>query len=492
MSIISPSKRFTCLLFVILITFIMPSAWPLSRGWTSNRAFAFDAPTATPRPAAPTQRARIADAFARLPLRFEANSNPRYPAATFSARASGYSLWVAPTEAVLELALPEAAAPRSGDRLTALHMQMLGANPAARVGGREELVGKSNYFVGSDASKWRTNIATYAGVAVENIYPGVEVVYYGQGRELEYDFKLAVGADYKVIGMRFEGARGVRVDEAGELVMETAAGQMRQHKPVAYQLIDGARREVVAGYQLKGKSVVGFSLGDYDKRQPLIIDPVLAYSTFFGGDGEDAINRVALDSQGYVYVTGTTDSTNFPIRPSEVPLPGDLRFIFSVGFISKLDLTNRSLVYSVYLGGNRSPALGGALTECLAIAVDSSGNAYVTGKTNAVQFPTTAGAFQTALAGNSPDAFVAKLNATGNALVYSTYLGSSKSSDFPQIFGEIGLEPVMNFERGKPHILLILSVQRLSQSTASPSDSSRGAFFANFRRICTSKVHNRL
>ncbi len=340
-------------------------------------------------------------------------------------RGSGYTLFLTPTEAVLALSKPQAEErpghPRQAPSLThrkaltsVLRMKLLGASAKAEVRGLEELPGKSNYFIGNDPKKWRTNVASYAKVEYKEIYPGVDLVYYGNQRHLEHDFILAPGANPSGITLELKGAGKLSIDSQGDLVWATVGGKVRLQKPVVYQEVDGARREIAGSYALKGKHRVGFELGAYDASMRLVIDPVLSYSTYLGGSGFDEGLGIAVDSSGNAYVTGVTTSTNFPganSSPIQSAFGG-----FENAFVAKLNAAGSALVYSTYLGGSGSDEGNG-------IAVDSSGNAYVTGPTTSTNFPT-ANAFHSAFAGGV-DAFVAKLNAAGSTLVYSTYLGGS-------------------------------------------------------------------
>ncbi len=257
---------------------------------------------------------------------------------------------------------------------------------------------------------------TYQRVKAEQVYRGVDVVYYGKGEQLEYDFKVAPGADYKAIRLRFAGASQVRLDETGDLVVETPLGGLRHRQPVAYQLINGARRVVAARYIIDRRGDVGVRLGGYDKRLPLVIDPVLSYATYFGSrSGGDVIQTVAIDAAGNAYIAGSTTAADLQTT-ADVLQPinrnGD-------GFIARFNPQGTDLVYATYLGGS----LGDNITG---LAVDAAGNAYVTGGTSSTDFPTTAQAFQATAPDNSSHAFVAKLNPTGTALGYSTYLASAQ------------------------------------------------------------------
>jgi hypothetical protein len=336
----------------------------------------------------------------------------------FLSRGSGYGLYLTAGEAVLVLAKPNPAAKRDAQAQEAksvtLRMSLVGANRKSLVNGLEELPGKANYFIGNDPAKWRTNVPTYAKVRYREVYAGIDLVYYGNQRQLEYDLVVSPGADPKRIVLGFKGADKLEIDAQGDLVLHTAGGAVRQRKPLVYQEVDGVRTEIEGNYIRKGAKRVGFEVAAYDRSQPLVIDPILAYSTYLGGGSADGGLAVAVDSDGNVYVTGATSSTNYPTTP------GVFQASFGSGvahtFVTKLNPTGSSLVYSTYLGGNDDD-------EGRGIAVDAAGNAYVTGKTRSKDFPTTAGAFQTIPQGGFFDAFVAKLDPTGSTLVYSTYLG---------------------------------------------------------------------
>ena len=373
---------------------------------------------------------QVVEAYGKLPLSFEANQGQIDGRVDFLSRGSGYTLFLTPAEAVLALRKPAAssrartthAPPGNTEAEQAdaappavLRMKLVGANPAPRASGLEELPGKSNYFLGNDPDKWRTNVPHYAKVQYKDVYPGVDLVYYGNQRQLEYDLVVRPGSDPNAIALSFEGVESLRIDTQGDLLLDTADGEVRQHNPLVYQELDSGRREIPGSYVLKDERQVGFQVGAYDTSKPLTIDPVLVYSTYLGGSGFDKGFGIAVDASGNAYVTGNTLSTDFPTAsPFQAALastgPTD-------AFVTKLNAAGSALVYSTYLGGSASDGDSGG------IAVDTSGNAYVTGRTASSDFPT-ASPFQAANGGGT-DAFVTKLNAAGNALVYSTYLGGS-------------------------------------------------------------------
>jgi uncharacterized repeat protein (TIGR01451 family) len=363
-------------------------------------------------PARAADGARLAEAYGRLPLRFEANRGQSGAAVKFIARGGGYTLFLAESGAVLRLR-----AAGEGQRYDTLRLAPDGARRPAKVEGLEELRGRSNYLVGADARAWVRDVPAFARVRYESVYEGIDAVYYGRQGRLEYDFQVAPGADPSRIRLRFEGARGLRVDEGGDLVISTRGGDVRQQRPVAYQESGGARREVKAGYKVDARGRLSFELGAYDRALPLVIDPVLLYSSYLGGSGSDAGAAVAVDASGSAYVAGTTASTDFPNPGSFQTSNGN----FNDAFVLKLSADGKSLVYATYLGGN-----GG--DSGYAVAVDAAGNAYVGGATSSTNFPTTPGSFQPARE-SLTDAFLTKLNPTGTALVYSTYVGGKGSEE---------------------------------------------------------------
>jgi hypothetical protein len=349
-------------------------------------------------------------------LSFEANRGQTAAEVYFLSRGSGYALFLTPTETVLSLQQP---APAAGDAAAApdsavLRSRFVGANPQPQVVGLDRLAGTSNYLIGDDPSQWQTNIANYSRVEYENLYTGVDLVFYGNQRQLEYDYVVAPGADPAVIKLAVDGAESMTLDGQGDLLLHTSGGNVLEHAPVVYQDSGGVRQPVSGQFVLEGDGQVSFALGAYDHREPLVIDPVLSYSTYLGGSGYDIGYAIAVDNAGNAYVTGTTGSANFPTTT------GALQATYGGNddvFVTKLNRTGTAVVYSTYLGG-------ASYDYGYAIAVDNAGNAYVTGTTGSANFPTTTGALQATYGGNE-DVFVTKLNRTGTALVYSTYLGGT-------------------------------------------------------------------
>ncbi|MBZ5490734.1 MAG: SBBP repeat-containing protein [Acidobacteriia bacterium] len=378
-------------------------------------------------------RTAAAHLYKSVPISFEANQGQADHEVRYLSRGAGYSLFLSPGRA--ELAVRESATVQPqkqqamlvqphGGPIAVRHItiQLLGANPNAVITGLDELPGKSNYLIGNDPEKWRTGIAHFARVTYRQLYPGVDMVYYGHGGELESDFIVAAGADPKKIRLAIQNAAQTQVDWRGNLVL--GAGQnieVRLRKPVAYQTTGGTRREIPVRYRLVGKGKVTLVVGAYDRNLPLVIDPVLSYSTYLGGSNLDNGTAIAVDSSGSAYVTGGTPFGAFPSTPGAFQVTGAG---FDV-FITKFDPTGTILVYSTFLGGSLDETAFG-------IAVDASGNAYVTGQTTSTDFPlknpvqATCGCGLNTITGERrTEAFISKINSTGSALIYSTYLGGS-------------------------------------------------------------------
>jgi len=297
-------------------------------------------------------------------------------------------------------------------RAGSIGLTFLGANPNPKIEGVMPQSGHSNYLFGNDPSKWRTNATNYSRVHYGALYPGIHLVYYGNQRQLEYDLVVAPGAEPKTIILQFEGGNRPRLSSKGDLVL---SDEVRLLKPRAYQVVDGFQKQIPSRYVLKSRNRVAFAVARYDHSLPLVIDPVLSYATYLGGSSDDEAYAVATDSSGNAYVTGYTASVDFPATSGAYKTANQGGA--SDVFVAKFSPTG-TLVYATYLGGSGDDTAYG-------IAVDSSNEPYITGSTTSTNFPTTTGAYRTAYRGGASDAFVAKLNAAGNGLVYSTYLGGS-------------------------------------------------------------------
>jgi hypothetical protein len=358
--------------------------------------------------------------YSKLPISFEKNTGQTRSGVDFIARGSGYSVFLLASKAVIAVKrnkLPDRifdpAAKREG-RVATIGMTLVGSRPARAIA-QEQLPGKANYFLGHDPAKWRRDLPTFAKVRYPDVYQGIDVVYYGNQGRLEYDFIVAPGADPSVITLSFSGA-SVEIENSGDLTLAIADGATSMHRPYIYQDIGGNKRAISGGYVKRSDGRIGFTVGSYDRARPLVIDPVLLYSTLIGGTGtDDAATAIAIDRSGNAYITGKTTSNDFPTQNPEQGTSGAPYD----AFVAKIDPSGSALIYSTYFGGN-SDDFG------TSIAVDGAGQAYVTGYTTSTNFPTTQGAYQNSFGGER-DAFVAKFNSSGSALIYSTYLGGPGS-----------------------------------------------------------------
>jgi hypothetical protein len=384
------------------------------------------------------------EAYGSIPLSFELNRGQADSTVKYLARGSGYVLFLSGDRALLALGQPVRAGKKTRTasahfpsrpvgavslKPAALQLKILRASPNARVSGFGDLPGRSNYFIGNDPTKWKTNIPNYSKVRYEGVYPGVDLVFYGSQGRLEYDFVLCAGVNPEVVSLGVEGAKKARLSLSGDLILRVGGGEVVFQKPSAYQGKGDGHAPVAARFVLTGANSVGFEVGPHDSRLPLVIDPVLSYSTYLGGTNSDQGIGIAVDSTGNAYVTGTTLSADFPTTAGAfnqtfnttacVTITGS-RPCFDV-FVAKLNPAGSALVYSTYLGGRDDDS-------STRIAVDVAGNAYVTGTTASSDFPlVTPLPFPNNALQGSNDAFVTKLNATGSALVYSTYLGGTST-----------------------------------------------------------------
>lgn len=376
-------------------------------------------------------RAAVLSAGGRLPLSFEVNQGQTEPQVQFLTRWLGHQLFLTPSEAVLMLRTAEVKGERRVGEASqgtlfdsppptstsVVRMRFEGANANTEIVGLDKLPGLVNYFIGSDSSKWRANVPTYQKVAYRNIYAGIDLVYYGHEGQLEYDLIVAPGADPTQIKLTFQGVETLMVAESGDLVLPTPGGDLLLLKnPLVYQIdANGQKRPVVGRYVVTEPShperrEVSIRLAAYDHATPLIIDPVLVYSTYLGGSGLDTGADIAVDSSGNAYIVGSTNSSDFPTLNAFQPT-------FAGGaydvFLTKLGPSGVRL-YSTYLGGSGDDTGTG-------IAVDTAGNVYLIGSTTSSNFPVVNASQPSNGGGGGSDAFITKIGSTG--IVFSTYLG---------------------------------------------------------------------
>ena len=378
----------------------------------------------------PTVANHLQTQLNRLPLRFEENRGQANGEVRYIARQQNYTIYLADGEARFDL---HAQASR---RAESLRVKIASNAEHTSVEGLEPLSSKSNYFIGNDPREWRTDIPTFSRVTQRNVYPGVDAVFYGTQQRLEYDFVVQPQANPQQIELAFDGADKLELTEQGDLKLALGDDQLIMQKPVAYQMVNGQQRLIESNFafrhresqssnsqsqipnsecESKNPQSIGFELGDYDPSLPLVIDPVVDYSTYFGGSGTDIGYGIAVDRLGFVYITGQTGSLNYPTtNPYQAARDGA-----TDAFVTKINPKGSTVVFSTYFGG-RNPGDRGS-----SIAVDQAGNIYLAGETNSLNFPT-ANAANPIFRGNV-DAFVTKFNIEGNVLLYSTFLGGTFS-----------------------------------------------------------------
>lgn len=353
----------------------------------------------------------VQEAYGKLPLYFIQNNGQMDGKVKFYEKGNGHATFFTKDGVSLSLV--------RGSKVESVKLSPLVANKTHNIFAEEVLPGKINYFKGNNVRKWETGIPAYQSVIYKEIYKDIDMKFYGNNRQLEYDIIVKPGADPSQVKLAYEGIKGLKITADGDLEIKLKESSIMQSKPVIYQEIDGKRVSVDGKFKIlnqRSKYAYGFEIASYDKKHPLIIDPiVLLYSTYLGGsDGiYEGGSGIAVDNAGNAYIVGTTQCTDFPIAyPFQGSHAGGVNDIF----VTKISASGDTLVYSTFIGGSGSDGASG-------IAVDSSGNVYITGGTDSVDFPLMS-SIQGVLGGGS-DAFALKLNAAGNNLVYSTYLGGS-------------------------------------------------------------------
>lgn len=330
-------------------------------------------------------RSRLLKAYDVLPLTFEPNlGQVKDSRVRFLSQGKGYTALFGPSGVTL-----------AAEGVGPLRLGLAGANGKPDIDAAAPQPGHSNYLIGNRPSAYIRNVPHYGKVRYRGVYPGIDLVFYGTQGKLEFDFVIAPGADPRRIRMRFEGQDRLRLDPDGDLVLESGGRVLRQKKPVVYQRRGGRREPVEGRYVLRGKHEVAFEVAGYDARRPLIVDPVIAFATYSGTSQNESVTGIAADTEGNAYITGTTYATG----------QGDV-------FVTKLNASGTSVLYTTHFGGASTDYGYG-------IAVDSTGNAYVAGTTYSSDFP-----LKNPLYPNATNAFLTKLNSTGDDMVYSTYFGA--------------------------------------------------------------------
>jgi hypothetical protein len=425
-------------------------------------------------------------AYAKLPLSFVPNTGQMDARVRYSAQSGGRSFYFTTREAVFSFA--------AKSKGLVLRLAFLDGNSRTAITGQKEAIGKVHYIIGNDPSRWHTDLPAYGEIVYRDLWPGIDLLFRSDGGQLNYEFLVRPGAHVRDIRLAYRGAEKLSIDNAGNLIIHTSLGNITDTMPTSYQLMDGKRVPVASRFALQGrgssKTTYGFAVGAYDASHSLVVDPGLVYSTYLGGTGDDGAEAIAVDSVGQAYIAGWTYSTDFPTTSGAYQR---MNKGSEDVFVTKLNSSGSALVYSTYLGGtsdepywsasiavdcagyayvagttlspdfpttpgayqtsfngasdafvtklNRdgsglvySTLLGGSVNNGAyysdAVAVDSEGDAYVTGFTSSPDFPTTSGAYDRTDNGLGFDhAFVTKLNNSGTALMYSTYLGGTNEDD---------------------------------------------------------------
>ncbi len=378
-----------------------------------------------------SQKQLVMSNLSAMPLSFTENRGQWDSKVLFKAEAGGATFWFCKGEVVYQFArdtdeledisvgtrhavsanMPDKFNhPRYKKESMVLSAQFVGANPDAEIIGEDRSSYKCGYIIGNDPSKWRTDIPNYSSITYKNIYPGIDLKYYGNGHGMKYDFIVSPGADISQIKIRYDGVNNLAITSNGDLQADTRFGQIYENIPAVYQELNGSKRNIAGQYRIIEPGVFGFEVEDYNPNLPLIIDPELVYSTYLGGDNYDYGCGIAINGTT-AWVTGSTSSTNFPTVGLGGALTGS-----SDAFVTKLSSTGNTLMYSIYLGGN-GQEIG------LSVADNGSGAAYVTGWTNSSDFPTT-NVYDDSYNGGT-DGFVVKLRVAGQLILYGTYLGGN-------------------------------------------------------------------
>ncbi|HEX4785292.1 MAG TPA: SBBP repeat-containing protein [Candidatus Sulfotelmatobacter sp.] len=389
----------------------------------------------SPRGATPQSQERARALLAGLPLVFEPNQgqgnlDSADSRAKFVSRGPGYSLFLGSEGAILSLASHQPSKPSrhastrqpaSSDRIEFLQMKLAGANANPTLTGSNPLPGKSNYFLGNDPAKWRSRVPQFARVRYENIYPGINLLFYGNQGRLEYDFQVEPGSDPRQAELEFNGAQGLQVKD-GALIIKGQSGSMRLEAPRVYQEIAGKQQPVEGSFVLRGGKRAGFAIGSYDHSRELVIDPILTFSTYFGGTNDEHSSYIAIDGSFNIYLTGSTQSPNLPtVSGSFQRTLSGTQNVYVAKIAPPLGSIPAALDYITYLGGNGTDSPAG-------ISVDGSGNAYLAGTTSSTNFPSTSLAYQKAPATGSTGTshvFVTELKYDATSLIYSSYLSGN-------------------------------------------------------------------
>jgi hypothetical protein len=434
LSAVVRTQRWTGWVLMSMLIFLAPV---LAYGQAVEHVSSGAAPDAKTTASAADQR-KLESNYVHSPLSFEPNRGQTDKCVQYISHGAGYSLFLTPSDAVLSLQSPVGKRGKGTEPLVkaaALEMVTLGGNKLAPVSGLNVATSHSNYFIGNDHAKWHADIPNFSRVKYSGIYPGIDLTYYGNQSQLEYDFVVSPGADPRAIKLQFKGMESLHLDPRGELLIDTAAGRVRLDQPIVYQAKADGSHEPIDGKFVLAHDQVHFQIGAYDKNRPLVIDPVIAFSSYLGGSGEENytlghignyVSGIAVDPRGDAYITGiTTSTTDFPLVGTDnakTPLVANAVYTF----VAKFSATG-TLVYSTFLGGSVFFSYTSYAAIPGGIAVDSNFNAYVAGYTTTSDYPTYQLAYLPSTYINKATGvmgFVTKLDSTGvlSANGYSTYL----------------------------------------------------------------------
>ncbi len=371
--------------------------------------------------------------LSQLPMIFEPNQGQAASGVKFVAHGQGYGLYLDDAGAMLALPIPSSGAGQPKLTLEAVRMRLVGANPSPQITGADQLPGTSNYFIGNDPKKWHRGIPQFSKVRYRSVYPGIDLVFYGNQGRLEYDFRVAPGADPAQAELQFDGAHKLELIH-GDVTLSGGGASVRLQAPVIYQRVGDRQQPVKGRFVLRGANRVGFEVGAYDRSRELVIDPTISYSTYFGGsvpgNATTTLPFVAVNGNGFIYLTGSTTASNLL---TEYPVSGPIQDTLNGAqniFVLELNPTavgTAQVVYLTYLGGSGTDTAAG-------IAVDSGGNTYVAGTTSSPNFPTVSGFQSGPVAGSTGTShvFVSAISGivptsppTAPTLSYSTYLSGS-------------------------------------------------------------------
>lgn len=396
----------------------------------------------------------------------------------FVSRMRKYTVFLQPNKLTMAISSPTER-PHHEGKLNSifLSLRLLGSNPSSPKP-EMAIAGRSNYFIGNDPRKWRTDIPRFRRVMYPSVYEDVDLVYHGTKDHVEYDFVVRSGGNPGSIRFSVEGADQISLEKNGSLALHIGNTEFAVHRPSAYQMFRGQRREVSANFVRLDRDLFGFQVGEFDRKMPLVIDPTVLYSTYFGGSGDEGIFGIRFDKQGNIYVAGETSSLDFPTKhPAQSKVGGS----YDV-FVSKFDPTGKNLIYSTYLGGSQ-------FDHAVGLQLDDHGSAYIAGLTFSSDFPVK-NALQPSFAGQA-DGFVARLSPSGSELIFSTYLGGEGFDSINALaIDHEGSVYVTGQTRSQQFPLTSSAFQKACDGGANPNFCTGDAFFSKIDPTGTKLIYS--